>query len=261
MAVGEQPEGSSQVKLESVRVPKTGEVVARSIRRRIIRGEISEGDSLPPEAVLMGELDVSRTALREGLRILEAESLISTGRGARGGVQVHAPSAETASRYIGLILEYENTKLSDVYEARMLIEPICVGLLATRRTASDLAALRACLERGGTAPDAKVRDHAQTEFHNLIIAISGSNTLQLLCSLLHEIVDKAARARVNTKMQGLQTEEAAELAERGHQRVIKLIEDGDSVGAEALWRRHLSETAAYLLEAPDAETVLDLLEN
>jgi GntR family transcriptional repressor for pyruvate dehydrogenase complex len=261
MADRDQPGGGSRVRLESIRVPKTGEVVARSIRRRIISGEIGEGDSLPPEAKLIEELNVSRGALREGLRVLEAESLITIRRGARGGAQVHAPSTDVASRYVGLILEYQNTKLSDVYETRMLVEPICVGLLASRRTASDLAALRECLERDAAAPDAESRSRAQAEFHDLVITLSGSNTLRLLCNLLYEIVDKAARARANTKTRGLQVDEATDLAERGHQRLLRLIEDGDSAGSEAFWRRHLSDIAAYLLEATDAETVLDLLEN
>jgi GntR family transcriptional regulator, transcriptional repressor for pyruvate dehydrogenase complex len=261
MAVKDQLNSSSRVRLESIRVPKTGEVVARSIRRRIISGEIGEGDSLPPEAQLIEELNVSRAALREGLRVLEAESLISIRRGSRGGAQVHAPSGDVASRYVGLMLEYQDTKLSDVYEARMLIEPICVGLLASRRTTSDLAALRACLERDVAAPDAESRAQAQTEFHNLIVTLSGNNTLRILCNLLYEIVDRAARARANTKTRGLQIDEAVHLAERGHQRVLKLIKDRDSAGAEAFWRRHLSDIATYLLEATDAETVLDLMEN
>ncbi len=76
---------------ERVRVPKTAELVASSLRRQIIRRELVEGDALPPEADLMERFGVSRPTLREAFRVLESESLITVRRGSRGGAQIHAP--------------------------------------------------------------------------------------------------------------------------------------------------------------------------
>ncbi|EIV96383.1 transcriptional regulator, partial [Frankia sp. QA3] len=59
-----------------VRVPKTAELVAAHLRRQIVRGELHEGDALPPEAVLMEQFGVSRPTLREAFRVLESEALI-----------------------------------------------------------------------------------------------------------------------------------------------------------------------------------------
>ena len=64
-------------------VPKTSEIVADKIRAQIIRGELNEGDTLPPEGQLMDSLGISRPTLREAFRILEAEGLISVVRGKR----------------------------------------------------------------------------------------------------------------------------------------------------------------------------------
>ena len=84
-----------------IRVPKTSELVADQIRRQIIRGDLNEGDSLPPEGTLLATLGISRPTLREAFRILEAESLISVVRGSRSGARVHRPSTELVSRYAG----------------------------------------------------------------------------------------------------------------------------------------------------------------
>src|SRR5207245_2326520 len=59
-----------------VRVPKTAELVARSLRRQIIRGELGQGEALPSESALMEQFGVSRPTLREAFRVLESESLI-----------------------------------------------------------------------------------------------------------------------------------------------------------------------------------------
>ena len=68
-----------------IRVPKAAELVADKLRRRIVRGELKEGDKLPAESTLIEALGVSRPTMREAFRILEVESLITVSRGARGG--------------------------------------------------------------------------------------------------------------------------------------------------------------------------------
>src|SRR4051812_10355634 len=74
-----------------IETPKLAHIVAQRLRRRIANGELPPGSSLPREADLMTQFGVSRPALREALRVLEAESLISLGRGARAGATVMAP--------------------------------------------------------------------------------------------------------------------------------------------------------------------------
>src|SRR3546814_1378599 len=113
-----------------IRVPKTSELVADQIRAQIVRGELTEGDSLPPEGALMTTLGISRPTLREAFRILEAENLISVVRGSRSGARVHQPSTELVSRYAGYVLESQGTTIADLYTARLAIEPTVVRWLA-----------------------------------------------------------------------------------------------------------------------------------
>lgn len=70
---------------EAVRVPKTAELVVKQIRNAIIRGELADGDMLPAEAHLIAGCEVSRPTVREAVRILESEGLVTVARGARGG--------------------------------------------------------------------------------------------------------------------------------------------------------------------------------
>src|SRR3546814_1841939 len=74
--------------MSPVRIPKAAEIIAQAIRRRIVLGDLVEGDLLPTEADLMTQFDVSRPTLREAIRLLEAEGLVRVLRGAKGGVRI-----------------------------------------------------------------------------------------------------------------------------------------------------------------------------
>src|SRR5437879_5702352 len=151
----------------NLREPKMADRVAAQLRRMFIRGEIAEGDMLPPESELIEKFGVSRPTLREAFRVLESESLIEVRRGVRGGARVNAPDPEVAARYAGLILEYRNATLGDVYDASAVIEPQCARLVAAKHTAADVKQLRAALEREKEVLDEHLAlVEAQDEFHS-----------------------------------------------------------------------------------------------
>src|SRR5437879_811212 len=89
----------------SVQVPKAAALVASELRRQIVLGERVEGEMLPPEVQLMAELGVSRPTLRQALRILETELLVTVHRGRNGGTKVNRPSSQVAGRYLGNLLQ------------------------------------------------------------------------------------------------------------------------------------------------------------
>src|ERR1700733_3047025 len=129
-----------------IRIPKTAEIVADEIRRMITRGELSDGDTLQPEAQIIGNFAVSRPTVREALRILESEKLISVSRGARGGARVPTPRAEQVARYAGYVLQAGHATYADVYQARTIIEPPSARHVAETRAKDAPAILREGIE-------------------------------------------------------------------------------------------------------------------
>src|SRR5262249_39282567 len=104
------------------------QMVADDIRSQILRGDLRTGDALPSERELRESYRLSRPTLREAMRILEAESLIETIRGKKGGAVVTAPEPEVAIRQAGIVLQLSGTTIADVYFARSIIEPPAVRL-------------------------------------------------------------------------------------------------------------------------------------
>jgi GntR family transcriptional regulator, transcriptional repressor for pyruvate dehydrogenase complex len=246
-----------------VRVPKTAELVANRLRRQIVKGQLKEGDSLPPEAELVASFGVSRPTLREAFRILESESLISVTRGSRGGARVHLPDLRNAARRAGLLLQVRGVTLADVQEARMILEPPCARLLAERRDRDAVRSLRAVIEQERTEiNDAHGFAELSTHFHELVVELGGNQTLSLLVSLIHDIVEMHAEASLERTAQS-GSEEATQRrrrAIRSHEKLVALVEAGEGERAERHWRNHMDVAGKLILNAVGAKTVVDLLE-
>src|ERR1700712_971581 len=107
----------------AVRSPKTAELVAQTLRKMIVDGQLTDGDFLPYEADLMTHFQVSRPTLREAVRVLESDRLVEVRRGSRTGARVRVPGPEIVARPAALLLALSGTTLGDVMTARIGIEP------------------------------------------------------------------------------------------------------------------------------------------
>ena len=247
-----------------IRVPKTSELVADQIRAQIIRGELQEGDSLPPEGTLMATLGISRPTLREAFRILEAESLISVVRGSRSGARVHQPSTELVSRYAGYVLESQGTTIADLYAARLAIEPTVVRWLATSkgqtpgmaRVKDILAELEDMLQ---TDRHAEFVDNIAV-FHQALVEATGNNTL----SFMNRMLLNLARNHQNDyqRRHPRSNEEKYKSLRPGFKsyvKLVKMIEEGDVEGAVAHWRLHLRNANETWAQRGEGERIVDSL--
>lgn len=242
-----------------VRVPKTAELVAAQLRRQIVRGELREGDALPPESALMERFGVSRPTLREAFRVLESEALISVRRGARGGARVHTPDGDVAARYAGLVLQFRGATLADVYQARRAIELAAVSTLATGSKAKVLAPLEENAARAEAILDDPGGSIALAEdFHRLLVEAAGNQTLTIFEQMIHHIIELHSTAYVATWTGDPTERKEARAGVRTHQRLLDLIRAHDVDGAVDLWGRHIDQGSEPVLRGVDAKTVLDL---
>jgi DNA-binding FadR family transcriptional regulator len=234
--------------------------IADELRKLIVSGKLSEGDSLGREPELVERFGVSRPSLREALRILEAEGLISVVRGMLGGVVVHEPDERMTARTAALVLQARRVPLADVYEARTLLEPIAVRVLASMRSRrAAVAELRQLIKeqlRVITEPEAF--GPANGRFHERLVALAGNQTMTIVAEMLNEVVARAVTAISKT---GLTSESVATRRRgiRSQERLVSLIEAGKAAEAEAHWRAHMTVVGRVLLGKGAAATVIDLM--
>jgi GntR family transcriptional regulator, transcriptional repressor for pyruvate dehydrogenase complex len=179
------PDGGTRVaNLTVERVRPAYEQVAQQLRELIIRGEIAPGDRLPVESDLPALFGVSRSTIREALRVLSSQNLVGTRRGMRGGTFVLKPQAEDVRDYLevslGLMTVDDNMGIDDLIEVRELLEVPAARLAAARREQRHLDEISRLLDehgRGSSAP----RNYSETRgFHETILDAAGNTVLTLV---------------------------------------------------------------------------------
>ena len=228
-----------------VRPPRVAEIVAESLRSRILSGNLADGDLLPKQDELLAEFGVSPPAIREAFRILETEGLITVVRGNVGGAVVHVPQAATAAYMMGLVLQSRQVTLADLVGGICKLEPACAAQAAQRpdRGTTVLPRLRANIDASMAAlDDPGLFIGLARAFHTEIVANCGNETMALVVGSLERLwsaqVDQRAR---DAAAHGSFSDRSVRLSlAHEHERIYRAIEEGDARGAERALIEHYS---------------------
>jgi GntR family transcriptional regulator, transcriptional repressor for pyruvate dehydrogenase complex len=220
------------------RVRKAYEQVYDQLHSMILSGELPQGHRLPTEDRLAAEFGVSRSTIREALRLLLAQNLIRTVKGAGGGSFVTLPTVDHVSEFLERNFELlsltDDVTLPEFLEARELVEVFAVRHAARRRTTGDLDALRATLlPAGSTLPPYEQYLHNK-EFHSILVAACGNALLRISAQpiffVLHTHLSRSELSPEFPRKVGAE-----------HAEILEAIESGDADLAESRMRQHLLE--------------------
>lgn len=238
------------------RIPKMAEVIAAELRTKILSKEFRPGDSLYSEASLMEQYDVSRPTLREALRLLEAQHLISVRRGSRRGPVVSLPDISVAAQSVAIQLQLRDATMADVYQFRAIFEPDAARLAAERATGEDIIELRHLIvEIEQAKPDYSEFARESWRFHRALVNIAGNATMSVVAETLHTISEEHARrslAAWNDRA-GQQNR-----AVKALQRLVDLIEQGDGLAAKEYWAAHMANVALRLVDDLSGTSITEL---
>lgn len=231
-----------RVRFTSVRMPKAAEILATQIKQEIISGKYPEGAMLPPETEMALQLNLSRPTVREALRLLESEGLVSIRPGPRGGPRVERPSSTTVTRSLTTLFQYERVSLAELLEARRAVEPACARVAATRAIAEDIAALRRSVENmRAEMDDDKVFWNENANFHLALAAAGRNSVLNTLMVSLRELIYEF------TADMHLGLEEREETVQE-HTAIMEAIAAHDPKAAARAAEAHLASFEKRLVE-------------
>ena len=198
--------------------------VAGSIREAIIAGDLGPGDVLPTERELSESFGVSRASVREALRALQAQGLVSAG-GSPARTAVTEGAGGHARDALITLLRLNGVGVGDLMEFRSVLEAAAVAEAARRGHPERLADARQALEdmrRPGIEADEF--DEADVRFHVALVRASGNEAMHLVMQALRGAVARhlrdylSSRADLPATLARLVDEHAAILVavERGH---------------------------------------------
>lgn len=163
--------------------PPAYQQLADDLRADITSGRLQPGERLPPEPELCIKIGVSRSTVREALRLLASQHLIVTTRGVTGGSFVAHPDAghlaEGLATGFALLSHSNGIGLADLLELRRAVEVPAAALAAVRRTDANLAELRAALFDPATE-DVDTMLAAHCAFHCAVAKATGNPLFELV---------------------------------------------------------------------------------
>lgn len=191
------------------------DVVTDAVRKAIETGVLIPGEKINEE-MLASKLNVSRMPVRQALRALEAEGLITLIPHAGGVVSALTPE-----------------ELEELYHLRATLEGMALARAVPRYTEANLRQLRACLE--GIDPDnVSVEEYVKMnrQFHQLLYAPSGWNRL------IH-MINQIGRNVTRYMIISVSDPDVFAQSAREHWEILKACEAADAAAAERLIKQHV----------------------
>lgn len=223
------------------------EQVAEQLRQLILKGELAPGDQLPVEGDLCAVFGVSRSTIREALRVLAARDLVHTTRGTTGGTFVSKIDATKISQYLetslGLMSGADAITVAEILEARELVEVPAARLAASRATPQHIEALREALNREVASMGRGLKFREHRNFHGIVVEATGNGLLKIMNDPVFKVLQaKFLRPDVEPKFWHTVDSE--------HAAILECIAAGDGDAAAQAMRDHLS-TLRVLYQDPE----------
>jgi GntR family transcriptional regulator, transcriptional repressor for pyruvate dehydrogenase complex len=214
-------------------------LVAKRIVAQVERLRLGPGDKLPPERVMLEEYGVGRSTLREALRFLELQGVLSLKTGPGGGPIIRRPNSSHLATTLALGLQFADAQYRVIVEARIALEPVMAGLAATRISDEALEELSRCNELMARQPsDLDAFLDANQRFHDLIARASRNALFASILEALLGILD-GTTIGIDYPPQSQAAIAAA------HGEIYAALRRRDPDGAADAMRRHIAEYLRY----------------
>ncbi|PBI91926.1 Pyruvate dehydrogenase complex repressor [Rhodococcus erythropolis] len=218
--------------------------VEETIKTAILSGELKSGEMLPPEAELARQFSVSRTTLREALRVLTSQHLITKVPGARGGNFVQSVDYRSLgtvmTESVDNLMALGSIRFDEVADVRQQLEIPAVRLAATSRSEEDLDKLSEIVRKQKTASvdDPEIPD-LDRQFHTLIAKASGNRVLASFVAALHHATEPVHYLDLSPAV-GRETV-------RQHAAILRAIKNQNPDAAEKAIVEHLTYLRRHIL--------------
>lgn len=216
------------------------ETATAKLRRLLESHHYPAQSRMPPERQLCEDLQISRSALREGLEVLEAEGRIwrHVGKGTFVGSKPALPAGDLA-------VITAQTSPVEVMATRLVIEPALARLAALHATEGDIANMWHLIEKSETARDARTWESWDGTLHRAIAAAAHNNLLLAIFDGFNAIRRQEAWRRLRDVAQ---TTDRLQRYCVQHRAIVRAIADREAERADAAMRQHLQSVRDNLLE-------------
>jgi len=228
--------------------PHIHEAVADQIRQAIFNGLLLPGHKLLPEREMAEKFQTSRVALREALRALEKEGMITIKRGSGGGAFV--ADFDNALRALldslSTVVKLGQAKSAHLTETRAILEPEITRLATLRATPENIQAIEAVVvAQEKELESGELSRKLDMEFHRRVAQAANNPVLNIVVNAVNESIrDAIFRSKRSIEMRGRVVQY--------HRNILEAIKSGDAARARAVMTEHVVDVQCHL-ETTDHE--------
>jgi GntR family transcriptional regulator, transcriptional repressor for pyruvate dehydrogenase complex len=228
--------------------PRIHEAVADQIRQAIFNGLLLPGHKLLPEREMAEKFQTSRVALREALRALEKEGMITIKRGSGGGAFV--ADFDNALRALldslSTVVKLGQAKSAHLTETRAILEPEITRLATLRATPENIQAIEAVVvAQEKELQSGELSRKLDMEFHRRVAQAANNPVLNIVVNAVNESIrDAIFRSKRSVEMRGRVVQY--------HRNILEALKSGDAARARAVMAEHVVDVQCHL-ETTDHE--------
>ncbi|MGA4508818.1 FadR/GntR family transcriptional regulator [Propionibacteriaceae bacterium G1746] len=222
------------------------EIALGWVTDEILGGRVQPGDRLPAERDLAAQLGVSRGAVREAMRALQAQGVITSQVGHVGGNSISQGQGASFGRILRLHLALQSVSYDELTETRVLLERAATGAAATAASADDLDALGRLSREMAATPAPEAFNALDTRFHVGIAQAAQNRLIRDLTIAVREAVAShilGAEQRLGGQWTSVRLGLVAE-----HDAILAALRDGDAESAARLAEEHVRGAHRILLQ-------------
>jgi GntR family transcriptional regulator, transcriptional repressor for pyruvate dehydrogenase complex len=247
-------------RFEPVQPVRAYQRIVEQVEDALARGDLAPGQRLPSERELVAQFEVSRSTVREALRVLESNGVVRSRPGDPNGPEILPFSQSALRKQMVRLAQVDQLTLSELIGFRMIMDGAAIQVASRLRTPEQLAEMEGTLVamRAAIDIDFEAFGEADLAFHDVIARISRNSLIQTCNEVVRGVVltliaDRVAHAP-NSRALMLESLQH-------HAEVVDAIRAGDGHAAARIARQNMYDYYAGYVPEPERETLRALIDD
>jgi DNA-binding FadR family transcriptional regulator len=233
--------------------------IVEQVEEALARGDLAPGQRLPSERELVAQFEVSRSTVREALRVLESNGMVRSRPGDPNGPEILPFSQLALRKQMVRLARVDELTLSELIGFRMIMDGAAIQVASRLRTPEQLAEMEETVVamRAAIDVDFAAFSEADLAFHDVIARISRNSLIQTC----NEVVRGVVLSLISDKIAHAPNSRALMLESlQHHAEVVEAIRSGNGHAAARIARQNMYDYYAGYVPEPERETLRALIE-